>query len=196
VSAGGDNFCLQRDPEALGYCLDNSPLSLKGAVNSITLVFSENLGFVLIFLAVIAVAALIIAVINFARLRSLTGPFSWISGGDNTVDSLPALLGSVERLDHDVDVIKDEIEAMKVEGKRHFKRIGLVRYDAFDSLAGQQSYSLCLLDDNKNGVLISGLVGKDFSRSYAIEIAAGQASRKLGEEEANALKEALNRKAN
>jgi len=165
-------------------------------VNNITLVFSENLGFVIIFVAAIAVAALIIAAINFNKLRSLTGPFAWISGGDSTVDSLPALLGSVERLDHDVSVMKDEIEALKIDGRRNFKRVGLVRYDAFDGLAGQQSFSLCLLDDNKNGILISGLVGKDFSRSYAIEITDGHASRKLGEEEASALKQALNRKAN
>ena len=163
-------------------------------MDSINLVFSENLGLVVIFVAAIAVAALIVAVVNANKLRSLTSPLSWITGGDSSADSLPALLGSVERLDHDVDVIKDEIEAINAESKRHFKRIGLVRYDAFEGIAGQQSYSLCLLDDNKNGILISSLVGKDFARSYAIGIDSGQASRKLGEEEATALNEALNNK--
>ena len=163
-------------------------------MDNINLVFSENLGVIAIVIAVIAVAALIVSAVNARKIRSLTAPFSWISGGDNTVDSLPVLLSSVERLDHDVDSIKTEIERMNVDGKRHFKRIGLVRYDAFEGIAGQQSYSLCLLDDNKNGVLLSTLVGKDFARSYAIEISDGAASRKLGEEEASALREALNRK--
>ncbi len=164
-------------------------------MDNINLVFSENLGVIAIIIAAIAIAALITAAVNARKIRSLTAPFSWISGGDNTVDSLPALLGSVERLDHDVDSIKTEIELMAIESKRPLKHIGLVRYDAFEGIAGQQSYSLCMLDDNKNGVLLSSLVGKDFARTYAVEISAGAASRKLGEEEASALREALNRKS-
>ena len=35
-------------------------------------------------------------------------------------------------------------------------------------------YSLCLLDDNRNGLIISSLVGNNFSRGYAIEIKDGK----------------------
>jgi hypothetical protein len=163
-------------------------------VDNITLVFSENLGLVILLVALAAIAGLVIAIVNAKKLRSLTGPFAWVSGGNGgKVDSLPVLLQSVENLSRDVGAIKTDIGSIVSENKKHFKRIGLVRYDAFDGIAGQQSYSLCLLDDNKDGVLISSLVGKDFARSYAIEIARGEASRKLGEEEVKALREALNR---
>jgi len=58
-------------------------------------------------------------------------------------------------------------------------------------VAGQQSYSLCLLDANNDGVVLSSLVGTNFSRGYAVEIRSGEAQRKLGDEEAKALAEAL-----
>jgi hypothetical protein len=161
-------------------------------VDKINLVFSENLGLVILIVAATAVVGLVITVINASRLRSITGPFAWLSGGSGEKsDSLPMLLKSVENLGRDVEHLKSDVEGIILENKRHFKKIGLVRYDAFDGVAGHQSYSLCLLDDNKNGVLISSLVGRNFARSYAIKIAAGEASRELGDEEAGALKEAL-----
>ena len=97
----------------------------------------------------------------------------------------------VSTLFRDAEAFRTAIDVMVEENKKHFKRIGLVRYDAFDGIAGQQSYSLCILDDNKNGYVLSNLVGRDFSRSYAIEIANGEAPRKLGQEEGEALRLAV-----
>jgi hypothetical protein len=48
-----------------------------------------------------------------------------------------------------------------------------------------------MLDDLRNGVLITSLVGREFSRSYAVEVKDGQPSRKLGDEETAALQKAL-----
>ena len=143
----------------------------------------------------LAVAALAVAVVAFLRLQSITRPFAWLSGQwDGETDSLPALLQTVEKNSKRVEEIQAAIDQLVVENQAHFKRIGLVRYDAFDGVAGQQSYSLCLLDDNRNGFVLSNLVGRDFTRSYAIEILAGEAPRKLGREEGQALELAVNRK--
>jgi hypothetical protein len=71
------------------------------------------------------------------------------------------------------------------------KYMGIVRYNAFEGVAGQQSYSLCILDENKTGILISNLVGTNFSRGYAVDIKNGEPSRPLGDEEGAAVKEAM-----
>jgi hypothetical protein len=164
-------------------------------LNGFNAFVSENAGVVVVLLGLVAVAALAVAVLAFARLQSVTRPFAWLSGQwDGEVDSLPALLQTVEKNAKDIEEVQAAIERMTVENRAHFKRIGMVRYDAFDGVAGQQSYSLCLLDDNHNGFVLSNLVGRDFSRSYAVEIAAGQAPRKLGQEEGQALELAMNRK--
>lgn len=164
-------------------------------MDDLTTVFSLNLGPVLLFVALVAVLGLVLAAVNAVRLRSITGPFAWVAGGKTKGDSLPALLKTIETLGRDVDRLKSELERITAESRHHIKRVGLVRYDAFEGIAGQQSYSLCLLDDKKDGVLISSLVGRDFARSYAIEITGGEASRKLGDEEASALSQAIMRGA-
>jgi hypothetical protein len=158
-------------------------------LNGFDAFISNNLGVVSSLIGVIAIAALVIAVMAYMRVLSVTRPFAWLSGQwDGDVDSLPALLQTVELNAKDVAEVRRAIDRIVEENRTHFKRIGLVRYDAFDGIAGQQSYSLCILDDNRNGYVLSNLVGRDFSRSYAIEIQKSEAPRKLGEEEGEALR--------
>jgi hypothetical protein len=157
----------------------------------------ENAGLCFALIGLAAVAALVVAVLALLRAKTLTRPFSWLSGQwDGELDSLPALLRTVEKNAKDVEEVREAVTRIVEENRSHFKRVGLVRYDAFDGVAGQQSYSLCLLDDNKNGIVLSNLVGREFSRSYAVEIADGEAPRKLGSEEGQALELALNREDN
>jgi hypothetical protein len=162
-----------------------------GAFNTFV---NQNAGALVLVVGFVAVVAFVLGVMAFFRLGTIAKPFSWLSGrSDGGLDSLPALLQTVENNAKDIEQTRAAVEALSAEGRSHFKRIGLVRYDAFDGVAGQQSYSLCLLDDNRNGFVLSNLVGANFTRSYAIEILGGEAPRKLGEEEGKALHLAINR---
>lgn len=128
----------------------------------------------------------ILGIAALVRLRAISGRFSWLTDKSN-VDTLPKLLAAVEDNGRDVRELQDAFQQALVEARTHFKRMSIVRYNAFDGVAGQQSYSLCLLDENQNGILISNLVGTNFSRSYAVEIKTGEPARPLGEEEKAAL---------
>jgi hypothetical protein len=142
----------------------------------------------LIAIAAVALVALAVGAMAFAHVKKLSRRFAWVSGGEASgVDTLPALLRAVENNQQDIIALKSAVEAAGVESRTHFKRLGIVRYNAFDGVAGQQSYSLCLLDENRNGILISNLVGTNFSRGYAVEIKSGEPARPLGEEESQAL---------
>jgi len=152
---------------------------------------AQNLSIIIIALAVVSTAGLVIGLVAASRVRVTTRRFPWAKDEGSAPDSLAALLKAVESNGRDIGVIKSTLAMMAEDGKRHFKWVGLVRYDAFEGVAGQQSYSLCLLDDNQNGILLSNLVGREFTRSYAVEIRGGQASRKLGDEEVGALSAAL-----
>jgi hypothetical protein len=71
------------------------------------------------------------------------------------------------------------------------QHIGLVRFDAFHDVAGQQSFSLAMLDGDHNGAIITALFGRQESRCFGKSVIAGHAQQALSEEEANALKMAL-----
>lgn len=136
----------------------------------------------------LGVVGIVIGIFALVRLRAISGRFAWVTGKDAaSVDTLPTLLASVEGNQRDIRELQSEFKAASIESRTHFKRMGIVRYNAFEGVAGQQSYSLCLLDENQNGILISNLVGTNFSRSYAVEVKTGEPARPLGEEEKEAL---------
>ena len=103
----------------------------------------------------------------------------------------PRSCAAVENNQRDLASLKPAFDAAVIEGRTHFKYMGIVRYNAFEGVAGQQSYSLCILDENKTGILISNLVGTNFSRGYAVDIKSGEPSRPLGDEEGAAVKAAM-----
>ncbi len=136
----------------------------------------------------IGVVGIAIGILALVKLRAISGRFAWVTGKDaSSVDTLPTLLVAVEANQRDIKDLQSEFKIASIESRTHFKRMGIVRYNAFEGVAGQQSYSLCLLDENQNGILISNLVGTNFSRSYAVEVKTGEPARPLGEEEKEAL---------
>lgn len=140
----------------------------------------------------LSLVALVVGLLAFFRARTISRRFSWVSGQDaGGVDTLPALLRAVDSNQRDLAVLKSAFDAAVIEGRSHFKYMGIVRYNAFDGVAGQQSYSLCILDENKTGILISNLVGTNFTRGYAVEIKTGEPARPLGDEESAALTAAM-----
>ena len=147
-----------------------------------------NPGTITIVLAAVGILGILIGVYALVRVRSISGRFSWVTGGDGAgVDTLPALLRAVQANQKDIAALESAFAVASIEARTHFKRMSIVRYNAFDGVAGQQSYSMCLLDDNKNGILISNIVGTNSSRSYAVEVKEGEVARPLGDEESQAL---------
>ena len=69
--------------------------------------------------------------------------------------------------------------------------MGLVRYDAFEDVGGQQSFSLAMLDAQQNGVVLTGVYSRSDVRVYAKAIRQGQPSHPLSEEELQAVQTAL-----
>lgn len=68
---------------------------------------------------------------------------------------------------------------------------GLVHYDAYNELSGQQSVSIALLDGNRCGVVLTCIHHREQARVYAKELRGGEGERELSPEEAEAVRVAL-----
>ncbi len=71
------------------------------------------------------------------------------------------------------------------------QRVALVRYDAFEDMGGQLSFSLALLDEHGDGVVISSIYGRNEDRVYAKAVKGGVSSHALSPEEEEAVRRAL-----
>jgi hypothetical protein len=71
------------------------------------------------------------------------------------------------------------------------QKCGIVRYDAYGDVSGQQSFSLAMLDGNHNGIIITALYGRHDTRCFGKTVNAGNAMQTLSDEETEALAQAL-----
>lgn len=70
--------------------------------------------------------------------------------------------------------------------------LGIVRYNAFEGVGGDQSFSVAFVDSGGNGAVISGLHTGDDVRVYAKPIQNWKSSYSLSADEQRALGEARN----
>lgn len=93
----------------------------------------------------------------------------------------------------DVQALREEVAGLRLDSANALRHLAVVRYDAFGDMGGQLSWSLALLDDHANGVLLTSIHGRSDSRTYAKSIEGGSCEQQLSPEEADAVAHAQGR---
>jgi len=93
----------------------------------------------------------------------------------------------LENLEKDFGKISQDLEILKRENQLSVKRVGMVRFNPFREVGGDQSFSLALLDDDNSGVVITSLYIREGNRVYGKPIKEGKSEYSLSSEEKEAL---------
>jgi Protein of unknown function (DUF4446) len=97
----------------------------------------------------------------------------------------------VEDLPADVVGLRQEVAALRQEARGALRHLGLVRYDAFasneQSVGGRLSWSLALVDDQGDGVVLTAIHGRSEARSYAKSLAGWSCEQPMSPEEHDAV---------
>jgi hypothetical protein len=80
-----------------------------------------------------------------------------------------------------------QLEELRADAATALRHVAVVRYDAFGDMGGHLSWSLALLDDAGDGVVLTSIHGRSDSRTYAKNIAGWTASSQLSPEESEAI---------
>jgi hypothetical protein len=91
-----------------------------------------------------------------------------------------------EEIDRTVKKLEQEIK----HNKLHLQKVGFKRFNPFTNTGGNQSFTLCLLDENNTGIVISSLHSRESTRLYSKKIIKGKSSDiSLSAEELEVIKE-------
>lgn len=71
------------------------------------------------------------------------------------------------------------------------QRVGLVRFDAFEDMGGQLSFSVALLNEAGDGVVVTSINGRQDTRVYAKPVTGGASGNNLSDEETEAIRQAM-----
>ena len=110
---------------------------------------------------------------------------------------------AVERasdLPHDALGLRREVAALRAEVGSALRNLAVVRYDAFGGRSdrgtgGQLSWSLAVLDDHGDGVVLTSIHGRNEARSYAKTVSSWHCEQQLSPEEEDAISRARPRTA-
>lgn len=91
----------------------------------------------------------------------------------------------------DITLINKKISGLEADGLKHIQNVGLVKFNPYGETGGDHSFSLTLLNGEKDGIIITSLHSRQATRVYVKGVAKGKSSIELSKEEEKSLKEAL-----
>lgn len=86
----------------------------------------------------------------------------------------------------------EEIKRIKEIQSITLNKMAIVKYDAFKEMGGKLSFALAMLDKDNSGFVLNAIHSREGCYTYIKEIVKGESYIVLGEEEKEALRQAVN----
>jgi hypothetical protein len=158
-----------------------------------TRVFGLPLELVVIILFLLILILGIALILTVMQLQKVSRKYYTLTSGKQAKDLESLILKRFEEMDK----VKARMKRFSREHrtfKGHldscYNKLGLVKYDAFDNMAGELSYSLALLNADNSGFVLTSMHSKQGCFSYAKEIIKGESYIALSKEEIEAIEKA------
>ena len=155
---------------------------------------SLDIGYVLLGMIVVILILLILIIIQMVNTNKLKKKYQAFMKGKDAKSLEKSIMDLYEDNKYilmSVEKNKKDIRSLFKKSEITFQKMGLVKYDAFQQMGGQLSFSLALLNENNDGFIINSVHSSDGCYSYTKEIVRGECSISLGEEEKKALDMAI-----
>ncbi len=154
---------------------------------------AENAGLAILIIAAVTAFLILTNIMLAARVLKLSRRRPAELAGEiaeNLARAISSCNTDIKNIGAKLEAVSDKLDKTAEIQPFCIRKIGFVRFDAFDDVGGEQSFSLAMLDGNNNGVILSSIYSRNDSRFYAKRISAGESSHTLSSEEADALRQA------
>ncbi len=151
-------------------------------------------GIIMILLMVMMVFVLLYLVRVSMKLSRFTKRYRIFMRGKDAVSLEKAFAQKFLEMDKLVEVTKNqnmEIARIKDILARTTNKIGIVKYDAFPDVGGKLSFALAMLDESNSGFVLNAIHSREGCYTYVKEIVKGESYIVLGQEEKDALRQAV-----
>lgn len=127
---------------------------------------------------------------NRLRLKKLREKYTKFMNGlsDRNIEQLlDTCIDKVNSVSIKNKELENQINDLDRSILQCFQKIGVVRYNAFDNVGSDLSFAVALLDNNDNGIIISGIYSRESSSTYAKPLISGKSKYALSAEEIQAV---------
>ena len=140
--------------------------------------------------AAVALLAFVLGIVAVARIGRMRKAFSLLQGKGNSDDFVTAVnrhVTEVEGLRDTVARQQQMLEALRSDLTDALRHVAVVRYDAFPDMGGRLSFTVALLDDAGDGLVLTSINGRTETRTYAKGVKGGRSEHSLSPEETQAI---------
>ena len=150
------------------------------------------------FLIIISVVCIVLFIglialmIKLSKLNKYYKTFiNKLGNGNNIEEDLETFMYRVEKVEKQNREINEFIKTLDNDLRKCIQKIGIVRYNAFKDTGSDLSFTLALLDENNNGVVLNGIYSREMSNIYAKPVEKGESKYTLSDEEKEAISKAM-----
>lgn len=117
-----------------------------------------------------------------------------LGNGKDIEEDLETYMYRVEKVEKQNNEIANFVKTLDEDLTRCIQKVGMVRYNAFKDTGSDLSFTLALLDEHNNGVVLNGIYSREMSNIYAKPVEQGKSTYTVSEEEKMAIEKAVNSK--
>ena len=146
-----------------------------------------------LYIALAAVAALLfLNLFSLFKISRINKKLKSLLAGKNGEDLEAIILNQnkeIKTLDKEIQELFDISNKIHNLSLKGLHKVGVIRFNPFKDVGGDQSFSIALLDGKNSGLVISSLFTREGTRVYAKPIIQGQSKKyPMTEEEKQAVK--------
>lgn len=149
---------------------------------------------ILITISCVLVLLLILYIVVFAKYSVLNKRYKRFMSGENAKsleEVIAKRLEDIQELKEDRKNIFGRLDVLERKSLFAYQKVALLKYDAFEEMGGKLSFTLCMLDGNEDGFLLTSMhSNREGCYTYVKEIIRGEAFVLLSKEEKQTLEEA------
>ena len=152
------------------------------------------MGIAICVLAVASIVILVLLIVTMVRLKKMRRNYRIFMNGktaENLEDSMLDHFAKIKELVDITDKHTAQIAKINEDMQTVYTKLGVVKYDAFNEMGGKLSFALAMLDNRNNGYIINAMHSREGCYTYVKEIIKGESFITLGDEERQALSQAM-----
>ena len=153
-----------------------------------------DISYILIGLAALTLILLMIVIVCIVKINKLYRSYDYFMRGRDA-ESLEGFIvkmaEDIRKLQSEDKSYKDTIRTINRNLRASYQKFGLVRYNAFKGMGGNLSFAMAMLDYTNSGFVLNSVHSREGCYLYLKRVDMGQTDVLLGNEEKEALEQAL-----
>ncbi|MDD6010451.1 MAG: DUF4446 family protein [Lachnospiraceae bacterium] len=147
---------------------------------------------ILLVLLLVNIVLLVIFIVKNVKLTNRMNAFMLGKDASSLEEEITDLFAINKNIVEKVRENRKDIRKIYRKFTKAIQKVGIVKYDAYQQMGGDLSFSMALLDEENNGFIMNSVHSTEGCYTYTKEVRDGRCDLELGNEERIALEKAVN----